>query len=105
MNQSILFNLPKRQMSDDAIPSSSTVVLLKFDSVEAMIIMNPTPVVMAAMIDHQNSHLTHGSAFRPHIHSFHRNAYIAIEMKVTGIILYEILKPGIKNGKYQTRRY
>ena len=61
--------------------------------------MNPTPVVIAAMIDHQNSHFTHGSAFRPHIHSFHRKAYIAIEMKVTGIILDEILKSGIKNGK------
>ena len=84
-------------MSDDAIPWSSTVVLLKLDSVEAIIIMNPTPVVIAAMIDHQNSHLTHGSAFRPHIHSFHRKAYIAIEMKVTGIILNEILKLGIKN--------
>ena len=97
MNHSIFFNLPKRQMSDDAIPSSSTVVLLKFDSVEAIIIMNSTPIVIAAMIDHQNSHFTHGSAFRPHIHSFHRNAYIAIEMKVTGIILNEIFKPVIKN--------
>ena len=78
-------------MSEDAIPSSSTVVLLKFDSVEAKIIMNPTPVVIAAMIDHQNSHFTHGSAFRPHIHSFHRKAYIAMEMKVTGIILNDVI--------------
>ena len=78
-------------MSEDAIPSSSTVVLLKFDSVEAKIIINPTPVVTAAIIDHQNSHFTHGRAFSPHIHSFQRNAYIAIEMKVTGIILKEVV--------------
>ncbi len=75
------------------MPSSSTVVLLKCESVEAKIIINPTPVVIAAMMDHQNSHLTHGSAFRPHIHSFQRKAYMAIEMNVTGIILNENLYP------------
>ena len=56
------------------MPSSSTAVLLKFESVDAKIIMNPTPVVIAAMIDHQNSHFTHGSALSPHIHSFQRKA-------------------------------